>query len=338
MQLRAEQLKAHLQAGRLASLYVIASDEHLLALEAADAIRAAARTQGYTEREVLHVERNFKWGQLAAACQSQSLFGDRKILELRMPGGKPGVEGARMLQDLPPLLGDDTLCLLSMPKPDWQTQKAAWVQSLQQHAAYLEIPLVERARLPAWIEERLSLQQQSASREGLDFIANRVEGNLLAAHQEIMKLGLLHGPGKLELEDIHASVLNVARYDVFKLSEAMLKGEPLRVARMLQGLQGEGEALPLILWAMTEEVRTLLKLKCAQARGAQLAQAMKENRVFGPRERLIGDALRRLSLAQLQAALRQAAQIDKIIKGLKSRQLSGDCWDALLQLGLAIAR
>ncbi len=340
MQLRLEALEQHLSKP-VAALYVIASDEHLLALEAADKIRASARRQGFTEREVLSVERNFKWGALLAASQAQSLFGDRKILELRMPTGKPGVEGAKALQqyaqgaDGP---ASDTLTLISMPKPDWQAAKAAWVQALQAKAVYLEIPVVERAQLPAWINSRLALQQQSAEREGLEFIAERVEGNLLAAHQEIMKLGLLHPPGKLALADIRDAVLNVARYDVFKLSEAMLRGDSARLARMLQGLQGEGEGLHLVLWAISEEIRTLLKLKAGQQKGRALSELLREYRIFGPREKLMDGALRRLSLTQLQSALREAAQIDKIIKGLRASSLSGDSWDALLQLGLRIAR
>lgn len=337
MQLRLDALEQHLSRP-LAALYVITSDEHLLALEAADKIRHAARQQGYTEREVLSVERHFKWGQLLAACQAQSLFGDKKILEVRIPGGKPGIEGGKALQQYAALNNPDTLTLITLPKLDWQTQKAAWVQTLQQQAVYLDIPQVERAALPQWIAGRLQQQGQSTSREALEFIAERVEGNLLAAHQEIMKLSLLHGPGQVPLQAVQEAVLNVARYDVFKLSEAMLRGDCARLARMLQGLEGEGEGLPLVLWALAEEIRTLLKLKAGQAAGRPLPQLMKENRIFGPRERLMDAALRRLSLAQLQAALREAAQIDKIVKGLKAATLSGDCWDALLQLGLKIAK
>ena len=339
MQLRLEALEQHLSRP-LAALYVITSDEHLLALEAADKLRHAARSQGFTEREVLTVDRSFKWGQLLAASQAQSLFGDKKILELRIPTGKPGVEGAKALQHYAQIANQssDTLSLITLPKLDWQAAKSAWVQALQNQAVYLDIPMIERANLPNWIAGRLALQKQSTEREGLAFIAERVEGNLLAAHQEILKLGLLHPEGKIALEDIHAAVLNVARYDVFKLSEAMLRGDCARLARMLQGLQGEGEGLPLVLWAMAEEIRTLLKLKSGQQQGRSLSDLLREYRIFGPREKLMDGALRRLSLATLQTALREAAQIDKIIKGLRASSLSGDCWDALLQLGLKIAK
>jgi DNA polymerase-3 subunit delta len=337
MQLRIDALEGHL-AKSIAPLYVISSDEHLLALEAADKIRRAARANGYTERDVLTVERNFKWGELLAANQELSLFGDKKLIELRIPTGKPGKDGGAALQSYAKSLSPDNLTLITLPKLDWQTAKAAWVASLQQAAVYIEIPTIERPALPGWIGTRLAAQGQSADRQSLDFIADRVEGNLLAAHQEIQKLGLLHEPGKLSFEQVHDAVLNVARYDVFKLSEAMLVGDPARLVRMLEGLKGEGEALPLVLWAVAEEIRTLLKLKAAMAQGRPLGALLKEYRIWGPRERLMEPALRRISLATLERALNDAAQVDKLIKGLRAKDFAGDAWDAMLQLTLKVAR
>ncbi len=337
MQLRLEALEGHLSKG-LAPLYVITSDEHLLALEAADKIRRAARAAGHTERDVLTVERTFKWGELLAANQALSLFGDKKLIELRIPGGKPGKDGSAALQAYAKDLSPDNLTLITLPKLDWQTAKASWVTALQQAAVYIEIPNVERAQLPGWIGMRLSAQGQSADRQSLDFIANRVEGNLLAAHQEIQKLGLLHEPGKLTFEQVHDAVLNVARYDVFKLSEAMLSGDAARLARMLDGLKGEGEALPLVLWAVSEEIRTLLKLKSGMAQGRPLGALLKEYRIWGPRERMMEPALRRVSLPTLEAALQDAAQVDKMVKGLRAKAFAGDAWDAMLQLALRVAR
>jgi DNA polymerase-3 subunit delta len=337
MQLRIDALDAHLNKP-LAQLYVISSDEHLLALEAAGKIRKAARAQGFSEREVLSVERNFKWGELLAANQSQSLFGDKKLIELRIPTGKPGKDGGQALQNYARDLSPDNLTLITLPKLDWATQKAAWVAALQQAAVYIDIPQIERPQLPAWIGVRLAAQGQSADRASLDFIADRVEGNLLAAHQEIQKLGLLHPPGKLDYEQIQDAVLNVARYDVFKLSEAMLAGDAARLVRMLEGLKGEGEALPLVLWAVAEEIRTLLKLKSGVEQGRPLGALLKEYRIFGSRERMMDGALRRLTLSALQAALQEAAQVDKMIKGLRAKAMAGDAWDAMLQLGLKVAR
>lgn len=337
MQLKLDALDAHL-ARPLAPLYVITSDEHLLALEAADKIRKTARAQGLTEREVLVVERSFKWGALLAANQSQSLFGDRKLIELRIPTGKPGKDGGQALQDYVKALSPDNVTLIALPKLDWATQKAAWVGALQQAGVYIDIPLVERTQLPAWIGQRLAAQRQSADRQSIDFIADRVEGNLLAAHQEIQKLALLHPEGKLSFEQIHDAVLNVARYDVFKLNEAMLAGDTARLVRMIEGLKGEGEALPLVLWAMAEEIRTLLKLKSGMTQGRPVGALLKEYRIWGPRERLMEPALRRLKLSTLQQALQEASQIDKMVKGLRAKAFAGDPWDALLQLGLKVAR
>lgn len=337
MQLRLDALEAHL-AKSLAPLYIITSDEHLLALEAADKIRKTARAQGLTEREVLVVERHFKWGELLAANQSQSLFGDRKLIELRIPSGKPGKDGGQALQDYVSSLNPDNVTLISLPKLDWQTQKSAWVAALQQAGVYIDIPLVERPQLPAWINSRLAAQRQSADRQSIDFIADRVEGNLLAAHQEIQKLALLHPEGKLSFEQVQDAVLNVARYDVFKLNEAMLSGDAARLVRMIEGLKGEGEALPLVLWAMAEEIRTLLKVKAGAAQGKAIGMLLKEFRIWGPREKLMEPAVRRLKLSTLEAALQEAAQIDKMVKGLRAKAFAGDAWDALLQLGLKIAR
>ena len=337
MQLRLEALDGHL-AKTLAPLYVITSDEHLLALEAADRIRKTARAQGFTERDVLTVERTFKWGELLAANQALSLFGDKKLIELRIPTGKPGKDGSAALQSYAKDLSPDNLTLITLPKLDWQTAKAAWVSTLQQAAVYIEITNIERAQLPQWIGMRLSSQGQSAERQSLDFIADRVEGNLLAAHQEIQKLGLLHEPGRLSFEQVHDAVLNVARYDVFKLSEAMLAGDAARLGRMLEGLKGEGEALPLVLWAVTEEIRTLLKLKSGMGQGRPLGALLKEYRIWGPRERMMEPALRRVSLPTLEAALQDAAQVDRMVKGLRAKRFAGDAWDAMLQLALRVAR
>src|SRR3569832_750032 len=212
MQLRLDALDAHLSKA-LAPLYVISSDEHLLALEAADKIRKTARAQGFSEREVLTVERSFKWGELLAANQSQSLFGDKKLIELRIPTGKPGKEGGQALQEYTTGLSADNLTLITLPKLDWATQKAAWVAALQQAGVYIEIPMVDRAQLPAWIGARLAAQRQRADRQSLEFIADRVEGNLLAAHQKIQKLGLLHAENKHRNEQNQEAEKKEARYD-----------------------------------------------------------------------------------------------------------------------------
>jgi len=341
VQLRLEALDQHL-AKTLAPLYVVTSDEHLLAQQALDKIRLKARQDGFVEREILSVDRSFKWGALLAANQSQSLFGDKKIIDLRIPTGKPGKDGGQALQDYVAQLARnpsaDNVTLISYPKLDWAAQKSTWVTRLQEAAVYLDIPLIERAQLPGWIARGLKEQGQSAERDALEFIANRVEGNLLAAHQEIQKLGLLYPQGVLSADQIQQAVLNVARYDVFKLNEAILQGDVSRLVRMLDGLKGEGEALPLVLWALAEECRVLLKLKIGMQDGRPLSVLFKEQRIWGGRDRLMEPALRRLNLTTLQNALKNAAQIDKLIKGLRVNTLSGDPWDAVLQLSLSLAR
>ncbi|MCM1511570.1 MAG: DNA polymerase III subunit delta [Oxalobacter formigenes] len=336
MQLRPESLDAHLEK-TLEPLYVIASDEHLLLLEASDKIRQAARKQGCTERRVLTVERGFKWSELQAADTALSLFGERKFIELRIPTGRPGKEGAQALQRYTAALNPDNVTLITLPRLDWATQKSAWVNTLQKTAVYLDIPLVGRARLGEWIASRLRAQNQAVEPEGLAFLAARVEGNLLAASQEIRKIGLLYPEGKLTFEQIREAVLNVARYDIFQLSEAMLTGDLPRLIRILESLKGEGEPLPPVLWTVTEEIRTLLKLHTGMANGQPPGALMKNLRIWGPREKTVSAALRRVNTGTLIQSLRLAAQVDKIIKGLRTDTLLDDAWDALLKLCLSVA-
>lgn len=284
MQLRLDALEPHLSKG-LAGLYVVYGDEPLLAQEACDKIRAAARAAGFTERSVHTVERGFDWSTLIGASQAMSLFGERQLVELRIPSGKPGKDGADALKTLAGADNPDALMLVTLPRLDSATQKSAWFTALVNGGVALKVDPVERAQLPNWIGQRLALQGQRVApgddgRRALAFVAERVEGNLLAAHQEIQKLGLLYPAGTLTFEQIHDAVLNVARYDVFKLNEAMLAGDAARLSRMIDGLKGEGEALVLVLWAVVEELRTLLRIKRGVAAGKPLAVLVRENPVF----------------------------------------------------------
>lgn len=334
MILRPEQLPAHLERP-LAPLYVLHGDEPLLVLEAADAIRAAARAQGFDERETLVVGQGFKWDQLTLAAGNLSLFGGRKLIDLRIPTGKPGRDGGDALQRYIAGLDGGTVTLITLPELDWATRKTAWFKALEAAGVVLELNAPERERLPAWIAARLERQQQKASREALDFIAEHVEGNLLAAHQEILKLGLLHPPGALTLEDVRAAVLSVARYDLDALREALLEGDPARCVRLLEGLRAEGAAPPLVLWALTTEIRTLAALRAAQDAGQPLNAAMKAERVFDDRRRsALQRALPRMRLATLRASLLAAARIDRMVKGIAD----GEVWDEFQQLTLRLAR
>lgn len=337
MLLKYDMLEPHLDR-ELAPLYILTGDEQLLLLEAADMIRKAARNRHIGEREVLTVERGFKWGQLHAANHALSLFGDRKLIELRIPGGRPGKDGSQALQDYVSVPNPDNVTLITLPQLDWTTRKSAWVAALQKNGIYIEVPSIDVSRLGGWIASRLKKQNQTASRACIDFLTERVEGNLLAAHQEIRKLGLLYPEGELDFEQVRQSVLNVARYDIFKLNEAMLSGNRARFIRMLEGLKGEGEPLPLVLWTFTEEIRTLLKCKTALESGQAFPAIARTLRLRGPREKLVPAAARRLDKKTIQTALQQTAQIDKIIKGLRAESWMDDAWDALMQLGLSLSQ
>ena len=339
MQVRLDALAAQLTK-RLAPLYVVHGDEHLLAIEASDRIRAASRKAGYTERDVLQVDRWFKWNRLVESGQSLSLFGDRKLIELRIPGGKPGKDGSAALQAYAKTITEgDTVTLITLPRLDGDQKKSAWFNALDAAGITIEAPVVDRARLPSWIADRLAAQGQDADPESLAFLVDRVEGNLLAAHQEVQKLGLLYPTGTLRFDDVRDAVLDVARYDVFKLGEAMLAGDASRVARMVDGLRGEGESPVLVHWAVTEEVRALYRAKLGVASGQPLASLMRSLRVWGVRERLFEGAMRRLSLPVLRDALARCAEIDRIVKGLRNlgTQPMGDPWTELARLGMLVA-
>ena len=344
MQLALPQLHAHLQKG-LRSLYTLHGDEALLVQEAADAIRATARAQGYTERSVHVVSgAHFDWSEVLAAGGSLSLFADRQMLEIRIPTGKPGKEGSPMIQQLAQSAegNDSTLTLFILPKLDSATKKGAWFGALDQYGVTLQVDSVERAQLPQWIAQRLKLQNQqvAAGQEGqtcLQFFADRVEGNLLAAHQEIQKLSLLYPEGELSLEQVESAVLNVARYDVFKLSEAVLSGQVARVQRMLDGLQAEGEAAVLVHYTLAEDIRALKRVKDAIAEGKPVPMALREQRIWGVREKLFERVLPRLSTSRLAQLLQNAHQVDGIVKGLKIADWPTDPWQALQRLALRVA-
>ena len=332
MQLKGEQLTAHL--GReLKPVYVVYGDEPLLVIEAADAIRAAARAKGFDEREVLTAMAGFNWADLHHCAGNMSLFGGRTLIDLRIPTGKPGRDGSAALQDYCARPSPDALLLVTLPGLDWTEEKAVWLKALSEAGVAVKLIPPNLAELPTWLAGRLRRQQQTADSESLRFIAERVEGNLLAAHQEILKLGLLYPAGALSFQQVKEAVLNVARYDLDGLREALLAGDVARLTRTLDGLQQEGEAPPLVLWAMTEEVRALAQVKAAQSAGQALDAAIKEARVWGARQALFKRAVQRIDSGRAQAALVHAAKIDRLIKGAGG---AGDLWDEFLRLGLQL--
>jgi DNA polymerase III subunit delta len=343
MQLAAAQLPTHLDKG-LKSLYTLHGDEPLLVQEAADAIRASARAQGFTERTVHTVAgAHFDWSEVLAAGGSLSLFADKQIVEIRVPSGKPGKEGSPALQQLAESAqgNDSTLTLVLLPKLDRMTKTGAWFTALEGNGITIQLDPIERGALPQWIAQRLSRQGQRvvSGEEGqrtLQFFADRVEGNLLAAHQEIQKLALLYPQGELGFDQVESAVLNVARYDVFKLSEAVLAGQAARVQRMLDGLRAEGVAEVLAHYTLSEDIRALKRVKDSMAGGRPLPVALREQRIWGIKERLFERVLPRLSTTALDNLLHSAHLVDGIVKGLKQPGWPTDGWQALQRLAFAL--
>ena len=343
MQLRGDALPQALAKG-LKPIYTVYGDEPLLAQEAADAIRAAARADGYGERQVFTVAgAYFDWAPVLAAAQAMSLFAERQFIEIRIPSGKPGKDGSEALQRYADSAPDDVLTLVTLPKLDKTQLNSAWFQALDQRGATVRVDPVERHALPQWIAKRLAVQGQrvedgEAGQRTLAFFSDRVEGNLLAAHQELQKLALLHPAGTLSFEQIEAAVLDVARFDVFKLSEAVLSGQLPRVLRMLDGLQAEGEAAVLVHWALAEDARALKRVRDAMEAGRPLPVALREARVWGPRERLIERLMPALKGRDL-APLIEAAQVcDGLVKGLRHPDWPQDPWMGLRKLALMLAQ
>ncbi len=346
MQIFADRLADHLQRD-LRAVYTVWGDEPLLAQEAADAIRAAARAAGCSERQVHTVAgAHFDWSSLLGASQALSLFADRQLVEIRIPSGKPGKEGSEALQHYCEIAaaggGRDVITLLQLPRLDRSQQSSAWFGALDRAGITIRVDPVERKALPSWIAERLAAQGQhvAAGAEGqraLAFFADRVEGNLLAAHQEIQKLALLYPAGEIGFEQIEGAVLNVARYDVFRLGEAVLAGQVARALRMLDGLRSEGEAAVLVHWTLAEDIRGLKRVKDALGAGKPLPLALREARVWGAKERVFERAVTLMSESTLAHLLDAAHVCDGLMKGLEHPDWPLDPWEALKRLVLLLA-
>lgn len=333
MRLQPQQLKQHLEQG-LKPLYVLTGDEPLAQRECLDELRQAARNSGVDERASLTVDRYFNWQQISAFGQSISLFASRRLLEINIPSGKPGIEGGKALQALAAKPIEDTVVIIILPKIDWKDQKSAWYSSLEQSSVFLVLQEIGAQQLPQWIAKRLAAQEQQTDAATLEFIAHQVEGNLLAAYQEIQKLGLLYPKGILTGEAVREAVLNVSRYDAFQLGEAVLAGDSERTVRILQGLQDEGAQPVAVMNPLMWVLRPLVRIKQAEARGENLANAIREAKVRYNQQALFERATRRLSLRQLQAALFKLAEIDRTAKGL----LKGDAWLEISRLCFGLAK
>ncbi len=333
MRLAANQLNQHLQ-NNLAPLYVLVGDEPLAQSECLDAIRAAARNACADERTSLIVERNFNWQQIQQFGQAMSLFSSLRVLEIHIPSGKPGVDGGKALTELANHLIPDTTVMIVLPSLEREAKNSAWFGALQNASTLIELNEITPTQLPNWLSSRLAAQNQSTDTTSLAFIAHQVEGNLLAAHQEIQKLGLLYPAGEISADAVREAVLNVSRFDAFQLGEAVLAGDAERTTRILQGLQDEGENAVAVMNPLMWVLRPLVRIKQAEARGENIVNAMTNARIYGDRQSLVKRALARLSLRQLEAALQKLCDIDKTAKGV----MQGDAWLELSRLCFGLAK
>lgn len=330
MKLKAEDLESHLKQ-QLASVYIVSGDEPLQLGESVDLIRARAREQGYAERQVYSVERGFDWGQLYAGGNTLSLFSQKILLELRMASAKPGDVGAKALIEFAQHLNPDTLLIISLPKMDKATQNSKWFSALEKVGVFIQIWPVDTARLPLWIVQRMRTRGLSASRDAAQLLADRVEGNLLAAAQEIEKLALNY-QGEVQLEQMAEAISDSVRFDVFALVEAILQGEKQRIVRILDVLRSTGVEPILVEWAVMTELRLLSQLASSAAKGKSVDQLIKEKRIWDSRARLLKMALQRSKAGYWNTLILSAARLDRTIKGM----MQGNSWDELLKLSLAM--
>lgn len=332
MRIRSEDITTHLQK-RLLPLYVISGDEPLLTSEAAEAVRSAARNAGFSERQVLHVEAGFDWAALGAAADSLSLFAERRLIELRMPSGKPGDAGAKALSAYAERPSEDNLLLVITGKLDTRQQQSKWFKALDAAGAVVQAWPVAAKALPEWVARRMRERGMQPSAEAARLIAERVEGNLLAAAQEVEKLRLLCSEGPVDAEQVREAVADSSRYDVFELADTAMAGDAGRAARIVYGLKGEGVEPPLVLWALAREIRVLASMAGEMERGASAEGVLGAHKVWPKRRAVVGTALRRHNAARWQALLVRAARIDRMIKGMAV----GNPWDELVQLALLVA-
>ncbi|MGJ0486053.1 MAG: DNA polymerase III subunit delta [Methylomicrobium sp.] len=330
MRLKPEQMAQHLRGKKLPPVYLISGDEPQQIAEIADAIRKAAWEAGYLEREIFSQDTGFSWHDLPAAAYATSLFADRKIIDLRLPSGSPGTEGAKILTAYCERLPEDTLLLITTGKLAAASLKTRWFQALERVGVFIQVWPLEGEDLQRWLQQRLERRGIHADKEGLKLLAARIEGNLLAAAQEIEKLYILYGSGSLDAAKIVDAVADSSRYDIFKLTDSLLAGHPGRITKILASLKDEDIAAPVVLWAITREARLLCKLKQEIAAGKNRDAAMQAQQIWDKRKAMVSHALDRLSETALHRILVLSAKADREIKG----QQQGDPWQSLLQICL----
>lgn len=315
---------------KLAPVYLVSGDEPQQIAEATDAIRKAAQQAGYLEREIFSQDTGFVWNELPAAAYAMSLFADKKVIDLRLPAGSPGTEGAKVLTAYCERLPEDTLLLITTGKLAAASLKTRWFQALENAGVFVQVWPLEGEDLHRWLQLRLQQRGMTTDHEGVKLLAARIEGNLLAAAQEIEKLFILYGAGHLTPAQIVDAVADSSRYDVFKLADSLLAGHPGRIAKILASLRDEDIAAPVILWAITREARTLCKIKQDLMSGKNRESALQAQQIWDKRKSLVVHALERLNESRLHRILVLSAKADREIKG----QQPGDPWQTLMQICL----
>ncbi|HEX7029840.1 MAG TPA: DNA polymerase III subunit delta [Gammaproteobacteria bacterium] len=329
MKLYPDKLAAHLARGPLAPVWLIAGDEPLQVGEAADAVRAAARREGYASREVFFVERGFDWQSLRAAGESLSLFAEKRLLELRLPNGKPGDNGAKVLTEFAARPPEDTVLLVVSGKVD---KKNKWVGALEKAGVLVEAWPIDAAALPRWIADRMAGAGLAADREAAQLLADRVEGNLLAAAQEIDKLALLVEGNRADADAVREAVADSARFDIFQLADAALAADAVRALRMLDALRAEGAEAVLVVWALAREIRMLAEMAFKVA-GGQSPERVSAGVWPKKRQPVVARALQRLPVKAWERLLLEVALIDRQVKGMRR----GDAWRNIERLVAAMA-
>ena len=328
MRLNLARLKGHLNQG-LKPIYLITGDEPLQKGEAGDNIRLTAKNAGYLNREIFSVEGNFNWNQVSLAADNLSIFADKKIIDIRVPTAKLGIEGSKMITAYCQQPADDTLLIISIAKLTSASLKSRWVKAIEKIGVITQVWSLTGQDLMSWLQQRLSQRGLQLDQTGIKILASRIEGNLLAASQEIEKLYVLYGQGSLTSAQVQAVVADSSRFDVFNLTDAVLSGRINRTIKILHGLRAESVVAPVVLWALTRELRCLLELKTAMNK----EQVFRKYHVWDKRKQLINKALMRLNLIDLQQAVILSAKADRQIKG----QQSGEPWETLLAVCLQLS-
>ena len=317
------------------SIWVVSGDDPLLTGEVTDGLRQHLKSLGVVERQVEVPDRSFDWKGWVAASGTGSLFSDQRLMDLRLPTGKPGTEGSKAIQAWCANPPSDVTLLVSLPRADRAMMGSSWFGALDQAGTVIIVPELYRSDLPGWLSQRLRAAGLTATPDAIAWICDQCEGNLIAAHQEILKLALHHEKKDtaLDVDDVRQLIADVARFSPFILGEALLAGDVPRAIRILRGLKAEAEPIPLVLWAVSEDLRMLARTQQLIANGRSADMALREARIPRHRERLIAATCRRASPAKTWRALRQAAEVDTIVKGLKN----DDPWVALERMAIDFA-